>query len=246
MIDEKFSELVNLYLDKEISSSELETLKAELAANADRKADFTERCRLHQAMRLALGASTSSKATRRRSSPSSTRSTRLAVPATRQTAPVATFPRWMLGAGLAASMAVGGFLLFPTFTDTTHASKQELEGVEEAELVEKDIFEAVDRSDLKRFANTQQQAIQRAATLAAQLRLLGLRPEVTDGELTLQEVSYASTQPSVVPRRRVVIFNELKDYSPIPEPMILESADPRPVRAAIWPSGFQTTLATFK
>lgn len=240
MTNEKFSELVNLYLDKEISSSELETLKAELATNADRKADFTERCRLDQAMRMALGVPSSSRR-------SSTRSTRRAVPATCQSAPVATFPRWILGAGLAASMAVGGFLLFPTFTDTTHASKQKLEGVEEGELVEKDLFEAVDRSDLKRFANTQQEAIQRAATIAAQLRLLGLRPEVTDCELTLQEVSYASTQPRVVvPRRRVVIFNQLKDYSPIPEPMILESADSRPARAAIWPSGFQTTLATFK
>lgn len=254
MTDEKFSELVNLYLDKEISSSELETLKAELATNADRKADFAERCRLHQAMRMALGVPSSAKPARRRTSQSSTRSTRnvvnpsrKSVPATHQAAPVASFPRWVLGAGLAASMAVGGALLFPTFTDTTHASKQKLEGVEPEELIEKDLFEAVDRSDLKRFASTQQEAIQRAATLAAELRLLGLRPDVTSGELALQEVSYASTQPrELLPRRRVVIFHQLKDYSPIPEPAILESADSEPARAAIWPSGFQTSLATFK
>lgn len=234
MTDEKFSELVNLFLDQEISSSELETLKAELAANADRKAEFTERCRLHQAMRLALGVPVSFN-TQRGSV------VRGAGDNSRNGAPVAAFPRWILGAGLAASMAVGGVLFFRSNPDTTYTAKQNLEAVEEEEL-----FEEVDRSDLKRFANTQQEAIQRAATLAAELRLLGLRPEVTSGELALEEVSFASIQPRDVRRRQIDIFNQLKDYSPIPEPVILESANPRPARSAIWPAGFKTSLATFK
>ena len=54
MTEAKFTELVNLYLDKEISENGLAELKVELAASAVRKAEFRERCRLHQAMRLAL------------------------------------------------------------------------------------------------------------------------------------------------------------------------------------------------
>ena len=55
MTDEKFTELVNLYLDKEISDQGIAALKRELETNTERKAEFTERCRLHQAMRLGYG-----------------------------------------------------------------------------------------------------------------------------------------------------------------------------------------------
>ena len=50
MTEDKFTELVNLYLDKEISGCGLAQLKGELAANAERKDDFAESCRMHLAM----------------------------------------------------------------------------------------------------------------------------------------------------------------------------------------------------
>ena len=54
MNEEDFSELVNLYLDKEITERGLAQLKCELAANVERKDEFAEHCRMHQAMLLAL------------------------------------------------------------------------------------------------------------------------------------------------------------------------------------------------
>ncbi|MEE2988309.1 MAG: hypothetical protein VX372_01935, partial [Verrucomicrobiota bacterium] len=54
MTEDKFTELVNLYLDQEISDCGLAQLKSELAANAERKDDFAGSCRMHLAMRMAL------------------------------------------------------------------------------------------------------------------------------------------------------------------------------------------------
>ena len=54
MTEEKFTELVNLYLDKEISERGLAQLKCELAANVEHKDEFAEHCRMHQAMCMAL------------------------------------------------------------------------------------------------------------------------------------------------------------------------------------------------
>jgi hypothetical protein len=44
MNEEDFSELVNLYLDKEITERGLAQLKCELAANVERKDEFAEHC----------------------------------------------------------------------------------------------------------------------------------------------------------------------------------------------------------
>jgi hypothetical protein len=289
MIEEKFSELVNLYLDKEISAGDLQLLKAELARDSERKVEFQERCRLHQAMRLALGASreatadgrrganrssrsrsgSSSKRRRaagdkrgrtssdvakreRRSVPTPVSGGRSSAPAPTSastSAPVSHFPRWTLGAGLAACLAVGGLMLFPVFTDTTHFSKQSLEGVEAdelAELAEKDPLDLVDRSDLRRIATAHQRVERRGASLAAEMRLMGLSPEVVadTAEAALQEVSLASTQPRDTRQRRIELLNQLKEYSPIPDLDILQSSTPRATRSA-WPAGFQTSLASF-
>jgi len=54
MNESDFEELVNLYFDREISGTELECLKKELAENADRKSDFQLRYRLHKATCMAL------------------------------------------------------------------------------------------------------------------------------------------------------------------------------------------------
>lgn len=54
MTDGRFEKLVNLYLDKEISPSELSDLKAEIAHNLVRKQRFERMCRVHAASRKAL------------------------------------------------------------------------------------------------------------------------------------------------------------------------------------------------
>lgn len=274
MTEEKFSELVNLYLDKEISTEDLASLKAELSYNAERKVEFQERCRLNQAMRLAMGGASRSSYTRKSSGSSSRRKS--AAPTSRRsgtsmrsraasstsrrlsqsanssskivdTPPVVHFPRWIQGVGLAACLAIGGMMLYPVFTDTTHVSKQTLEGIDEGELKEAaDPLDLVNRSDLKRFAtNHQRVPRRRTASLAAELRLLGLHPEVMEQGATLSEISITSIQPRDVSRRRVILLNQMKEYSPIPKARILATAEPMAKRSKTWPAGFQTTLARF-
>ncbi|MGJ8641368.1 MAG: hypothetical protein ACSHYA_18405 [Opitutaceae bacterium] len=264
MIDEKFSELVNLYLDKEISSEDLEILKAELESNSARKAEFQDRCRLHQAMRLAMGAPQSASSEPRRvrskpsgrsrasSSPSSRRSSRKEFSGAAslkldESSQGSNFPRWIPALGLAACFAIGGLFLYPVFTDTIHVSQQPLEGISEAEIKAiQDPMSVVEDSDLKRFVINQRRVVRRNSSLAAELRLLGLHPEVMDAEeVELREVSLASTQPRDLTRRRIVLFNQLKEYTPLPEPAILETAEPKS-RSSQWPSGFQVSLASFK
>lgn len=55
MTDDEFKELVHLYLDGEIAPRDAERLRREVARDSERRRAFEERCRLHRAMRLALG-----------------------------------------------------------------------------------------------------------------------------------------------------------------------------------------------
>ena len=54
MMFSKFKELVNLYLDKEISEDQLCLLKAEICSNKEKRKLFSFYFRLHQATKLAL------------------------------------------------------------------------------------------------------------------------------------------------------------------------------------------------
>jgi len=270
MTEEKFTELVNLYLDKEISDSELAELKAELAANAERKAEFRERCRLHQAMRLALNPQASS----RRSTSGRTRSSKSrrssAASGARSDAPRvrrrassgamvstrveaheethASFPRWILGSGLAACFVLGFVLLPPVFRDTTSvASQPALEGVEADELVEEDPLDNIGRAELRRFASIQEQrAANRRASLAAQLRLMGLRPELTPEEKELRSVNLVATRPASPPRSNAELLDEVQKISPMPAPQILRADSMASESTARWPGGFQSSLASFR
>lgn len=270
MTDDKFTELVNLYLDKEISERGLAELKAELAADDERRAVFRERCRLHQAMRLALnpqGAKRRSESKRRsrsRQAAGAKRvSSRLSSRSDLETSgrspkPVSTrvaeargnvnFPGWVSGVGLAACFALGFALLEPVFRDTTDlASQPELKGVKAEELVENDPLDSIGSSELRRFASIQEQrAANRRASIAAQLRLMGLRPEHTPEEKDLRSVDVNATHRAIPKRSQAELLAEVQKMSPMPatrilrvEPMELESP-------AVWSGGFQTSLATFK
>ncbi len=53
MTDEVFGDLVNLYLDKEITSAQLDILRGELERNPRRQRVFQSYCRMHQATHFA-------------------------------------------------------------------------------------------------------------------------------------------------------------------------------------------------
>lgn len=53
MTDEVFEDLVNLYLDKEISPAQLNILRDELGRNPSRQKTFESYCRMHQASHFA-------------------------------------------------------------------------------------------------------------------------------------------------------------------------------------------------
>ena len=53
MTNDVFEDLVNLYLDKEISPAQLRILKEELLRNSDRRSTFESYCRMHQATHFA-------------------------------------------------------------------------------------------------------------------------------------------------------------------------------------------------
>ena len=103
-------------------------------------------------------------------------------------------PRWVLASGAAASLVVGLVLLPPVFRDTTDARSQPaLVGVSEKDLVEADPLENLGKSELRRYAEIQRRReAKRHASLIAQMRLMGLRPELTPEDKDLREVSLAA------------------------------------------------------
>ncbi|MBT62474.1 MAG: hypothetical protein CML13_04600 [Puniceicoccaceae bacterium] len=319
MSEEKFTELVNLYLDKEISERGLADLKAELRVHPQRKAAFQERCRLHQAMRLALNPSAkniestilsrrsnasvskskglsprrsgsvssgsvsfssrragarrsgarSSERSARDSTRGSTYSAQLQQPQQsqkpQQPLPFETrhqastfsekgvMPRWVLGTGLAASFAIGFTLLAPAFRGGLHyAVNLVQQGVASDKLSETDPLDPLDtfgRADLRRYASTQaQRSMNQRASIAAQLRLMGLRPEFTPEEKQLRSVSLAAAQRPQPTRNDAELLAGVQQMSPMPTPQILRvAADSTSHESSSrWPSGFQTSLASFK
>ena len=259
MTDAQFTELVNLYLDKEISADDLKLLKDELASDPERKRAFAERCKLHQAMRLAMNPkqksgrsssrhksrSGSRSRSRQFSSRSDTRFRR--VDEKVESKGVSHFPRWLLGSGIAASILIAFILLPPVFRDTTSAASQpELVGVTKEELLKKDPLDTIGKSELRRFANVRQQRLaQQHTSLVAQMRLLGLRPELTPQEKQLQEVSLAAVQR---PERRISqaeLFQRIQELRAIPEQQLLKIEE-TPSASARWPGGFGTSLVSFE
>ena len=239
MTDERFSELVDLYLDKEISADELKLLKAELASNPNRMRAFSERCRLHQAMRLALDPERSNYL-HFSCSEGSDAGRRLRKPE------VALFTRWVLGSGVAASVLVALILLPAVMRDTTDASAQrDLVVVADTELPQSDPLDMIGKSELRRFANTQQQrAVETHASLVSQMRLLGLRPELTPRDKDLREVSLATVQEVERSVSQAELFQRLQGLRAIPEQELLR-LDEVPAAPVSWPGNFQSSLVSF-
>jgi hypothetical protein len=167
---------------------------------------------------------------------------------------VVTFPRWVLGSGLAASFALGFVLLAPVFRDTLDvASQSKLTGVERDELLEvdessdSDPLDSIGRTELRRYATLQEQrAANRRASIASQLRLLGLRPELTPEEKQLRSVSELAVQRPDPQQDHAELLAEVQKMTPMPTPQILGVESIRSDSTVRWPSGFQSSLASFK
>jgi hypothetical protein len=223
MNDAKFTELVNLYFDREITSGDLEWLQQELAANPTRKREFEARFRLHKAMRMAVAPEVEEVA--RFSELGARKATR----ASRLTALV-------FGSGIAACAAVGFVLLKPVIRES------------EAVTTTDDI-PGMARSDMQRFAATQGLPKSRRGSLASHLRLLGLTPEMAPAERQLSGVDHEALRQREVRRQyEIDRINQFKAFSAMPEPRLFESLDDSPTRETQtqrWPTGFKSSLASF-
>lgn len=163
MTDEKFRELVNLYLDKEIDSAEMELLQATISSDAARQREFDTSCRLHYAMRSALETEVASN--EKACSLSRNRTC------------------WIVGLGMAASFVLGGVLLKPLLTDPSGLSEAEVQdALHSAELLQQR------PGHFDRYMAVQREQAQQACGLAAKLRLLGLGPESVPSDYQMQPV----------------------------------------------------------
>ena len=223
MNDTEFSELVNLYFDREITSGDLEWLQQELAANPARKREFEARFRLHQAMRMAVAPEVEQVAKFRELG------ARKASQASRLTVLV-------FGSGIAACAAVGFVLLNPVLRESEAvATTEEISGLE--------------RSDMQRFAATQVVPESRRGSLVSHLRLLGLTPEMAPDERQLSGVDHEALRQREARRQyEIDRINQFKAFSAMPEPRLFESLDDRSIQETQtqrWPAGFKSSLASF-
>ena len=242
MTDERFSELVNLYLDKEISEAGLTELKGALSANRMRAEEFRERKRLHQATRMAMQPGASRSRQRSRSGSGSSRTVRSG----RRKSSTSSFPRWFVSGGLAACLTLGLAYYVVSSQEVSLTSPQSKLGVVSEPSV--DLLDGVSRAELRRFAATQKgDSAHASASLASQLRLMGLRPELTPKEKKLRSVNMAALEAKRPSRSGADLLYEVQKISPIPEPRIFRAGSVlTEPRTSQWPSGFHSSLASFR
>lgn len=240
MTEDKFTELVNLYLDKEITDCGLAQLKSELAANAERKYDFAESCRMHLAMHMALNPQSPKRSYEFWRNESNSLS-----PSSHK---VTTLPHWIMGTGFAASLALSFALLMPVFRDTPAVSSQTtLKGVEVENLFEDNLLDGIGHQEIRRFANVQgQRKANQQANLATQVRLFGLSPELTPKKKQLRFISAAAALRPEVVRDHSELLVEVQKMSAMPPPQILRVESMQSEASAPWPGGFKSSLASFK
>jgi hypothetical protein len=223
MNEAKFTELVNLYFDHELSPRELEWLRDELAANPDRRREFEARYRLNQGMRVALAAD-------------ALKDEQLRARAARKTFHAAGLAAWVVGSGIAACVTLGVLVLRPALQEQGSAAGA-------------DAFAEVARADMDHFAAARAAGDARHGSLVAELRLMGLTPEMVPVERQLHTVDVEALRQREARRQRVIEgINQYQAYSAMPETPVLESL-PQPMQrrspAQRWPAGFHSSLASF-
>ena len=84
------------------------------------------------------------------------------------------------------------------------------------------------------------------ASLATQLRLLRLSPDLTPKKKQLQFISAAAALRPEVVRDHAELLAEVQKMSAIPPPQILRVESMQSEASAPWPGGFHSSLASFK
>ena len=223
MNEAKFTELVNLYFDQEISAEDLAWLQHELVLDPARKRDFNMRYRLHQAMRLALAADAQEAAKCR------DWVIRKASQASRLTAS-------MLGSGMAVGLSIAFLLLTSSVREFA------------VEIDSSYLDSPLAGSDLERFTMRQAVETSRRGSLASQLRLLGLTPQLAPAEYQLSAVDLeAVRQREACRQREIERLNQYKAYSAMPDSKWFDFPEPSlpDLPRSHWSAGFQSTLANF-
>lgn len=223
MNESKFEELVNLYFDQEISAAELECLKKELATKVDRRREFQSRYRLHQATCSAL-------------SPGNVKISEPVVFTAQKTYKRRYIPSIMSGIGLAACLLV----VFATSILVTR---------EPASNVDTFVAETLDSSDELQYVENQDLELQFQGSLSSQLRLAGLTPDLAPSNQQLSRVDADALRQREAHLQNVIEkINRYKMYSAMPEQRLIEPFE-RTYEAPSsnhWPSGFKSSLASFK
>ena len=223
MKEPKFTELVNLYFDREISSVEIELLREELAVCPARKAELESRYRLHQAMRIAVA-------------PEALKVAELRVLTAKKTSQAGRLTAWILGLGIAACVSAAFVLFRPVIREASSVASAE-------ELTE------ILQSDMKRFAATQDTSGSRRGSLASRLRLMGLTPALAPLKPQLSTVDVeALLQREARRQREIDRINQYQAYSAMPEqrlfqPLLQAARELQPPQRR--PVVFQSSLASF-
>lgn len=221
MKEEVFRELVDLYLDREITEDQLSTLRKELASNEDRMRAFEEARRFQQAMQMAL-------------QPKDDGWNRA----------VFNSSRILVGVGLAASFVLGGLVLSPLLYEET-ALNVEFSNAEEIERIRE--------RQLRRALAAESSESHLRGGIAANLRLMGLQPDVMPDEVILQVVEIEESARSIETYDAVTYAEVLKeDLEPVVEPLPVTDFIQAPAyshaeRAKAWrqANGFEARLAGY-
>ncbi|MFT4901654.1 MAG: hypothetical protein ACI81V_000928 [Lentimonas sp.] len=228
MTEARFSELVNLYLDDEISREELSEFSLELANRADRKLEFQKRCRLHQALRLVFDPDVSSRAAVTQSS------------------------RWgylLGGMGLAACFTMSAFLVQPFWSSAVDTVALPLNDLGDLRAEVEDLA-AVPAANLERLVRSKSPLSGAGhASLTAHLRLLGLQPGIVTSERSMYAVQHASLQPRDTQARELERFKQWPQHRSMPEAQVYTETQYSGSTAEFESrrsEGFHSTLAGFR
>lgn len=231
MTEEKFTELVNLYLDQEISAEDLELLKEELSSKPERQHALEERVRIEKAMRMAFGC-TREVDTEGLCNPT------VSTPETK----VIRFPRWAIGSSLAASLLLAAVLIPQAIQKSTSESQASLAATES---VNADPLDRVGKSEYQRYAAAKEENFFPHASLASHMRLLGLRPEHTPVEKELLPVRLSELQVDSQTKSRAQLLRDIQKLRPFPETQVLvEDIAPRHTGTSFG-NGFSASLVRY-
>lgn len=221
MNNAQFTELVNMYFDREISTVEVDLLRAALRVSEQRRAEFEARYRLHQAMQIALEPEVRKvEKSRELLAESKLRASRTTV--------------CVLSSGLAACLLLGVAFFRPAITESSVLASGE--GISE-----------VDHTDIKRYAAMRDAIKSRRGSLASQFRLMGLTPDMAPAVRELDRVDLeAMRHREAIRQLEIDRINQYKSYSTLSDPRLLETLDPvieSPKKR--WPAGFHSSLVSF-